>query len=126
MASYIDGFALPIARNRLADYKALVEAAAAIWIEHGALRYREYVGEGLKTEGTRSFQESVNVSNDDVIVFGWVEFESRAARDKANARVASDPRMAGLIEASGSGFDAARMAYGSFELLVQASSSRPD
>ena len=53
MAHYIDGFVLPVSRNRLDKYRRLVEAVSAIWKEHGALDYREYVGDDLMLEGTR-------------------------------------------------------------------------
>ncbi len=118
MANYIDGFVLPIPRDRLSDYRRVVEAVAEIWKEHGALDYREYVGDDMKLEGTRSFTEVIASTNDEAIIFGWVVFESREARDRANEKVATDPRMADLMESSNSGFDAQRMAYGGFKVLV--------
>lgn len=121
MAQYIDGFVLPVPRRSLDEYVRLVQAAADIWREHGALDYKEYVGDDLVLEGTRSFTEVSEATEDDVVVFGWVVFESREARDRANARVAADPRMTELINSSGSGFDATRMAYGGFQALVPSS-----
>ncbi len=123
MANYIDGFVLPVSRDRLDDYKLLVETVADIWKEHGALEYREYVGDDLIRDGTRSFTDSAAATDGEVIVFGWVEFESRAARDLANDKVAADPRMADLVKSANSGFDAERMAYGGFQLLVQSSNT---
>ncbi|MFB3043499.1 MAG: DUF1428 domain-containing protein, partial [Nitrososphaerales archaeon] len=90
MAHYIDGFVLPISRDRLDEYKRLVEGAAEIWKEHGALDYREYVGDDLILEGTRSFTDLVAATEGEAIVFGWVEFDSREARDLANEKVAAD------------------------------------
>lgn len=119
MACYIDGFVFPIPRNRLDEYKRLAEAVAEIWKEHGALDYREYVGDDLMLEGTRSFADVVAATDSEAIVFGWVVFESREARDAANAKVAADARVADLVESSNSGFDAGRMVYGGFESLVQ-------
>ena len=121
MTHYIDGFVLPIPRDRLDDYRSLVEAVAEVWKEHGALDYREYVGDDLSLEGTRSFTDVVAATDDESIVFGWVVFESRAARDIANEKVAADPRMADLMNAFDTGFDARRMAYGGFASLVSAS-----
>ena len=118
MAHYVDGFVFPVPRDRLGEYKRVAEAAAEIWKEHGALDYREYVGDDMKREGTRSFTDLVAATEDETIVFGWVVFDSRETRDLANEKVAADPRMADLIESSNSGFDAKRMAYGGFELLV--------
>jgi len=123
MSNYIDGFVLPVSRDRLDDYKRLVEAVAEIWKEHGALDYREYVGDDLSLEGTRSFTDLAAVTESEAIVFGWVEFASREARDSANARVAADPRMVDLMNSSNSGFDAERMAYGGFLSFVQSSNT---
>jgi uncharacterized protein YbaA (DUF1428 family) len=118
MGHYIDGFVLPVPRDRLAAYRRLVEAVSEIWKEHGALDYREFVGDDVMLEGTRSFTDVVAASADEAIVFGWVVFESREARDVANQRVAADPRMATLINASNTGFEARRMVYGGFQSLV--------
>ncbi len=123
MAHYIDGFVLPVPRDRLNEYKRVAEAAAEIWKEHGALDYCEYVGDDLKLEGTRSFTDLVAATEDETIVFGWVVFDSREARDLANEKVAADPRMADLIDSSNSGFDAKRMAYGGFQSLVRSSNT---
>jgi uncharacterized protein YbaA (DUF1428 family) len=118
MANYVDGFVFPVPRDRLSEYKRLAESAAEIWKEHGALDYREYVGDDLHLEGTRSFTDLVAATEDEAIVFGWVVFDSREARDLANEKVAADPRMADLIESSDTGFDPKRMAYGGFESFV--------
>ncbi len=123
MANYIDGFVFPVPRDRLNEYKRLAEAAAEIWKEHGALDYCEYVGDDLKLEGTRSFTDLVAATEDETIVFGWVVFDSREARELANEKVAADPRMADLIDSSNSGFDAKRMAYGGFQPLVPSSNA---
>ncbi len=123
MTHYIDGFVLPVPRDRLDEYKRVVEAAAEIWKEHGALDYREFVGDDLYLEGTRSFTDLVAATEDETIVFGWVVFDSREARDLANEKVAADPRMADLIDSSNSGFDAKRMAYGGFRSLVRSSNA---
>lgn len=118
MARYVDGFVVPVPRDRLGDYQRVAEAAAEIWKEHGALDYCEYVGDALQREGTRSFTDLVAATEDETIVFGWVVFESREARDLANEKVAADPRMLDVMESSNSGFDAKRMAYGGFKVLV--------
>jgi uncharacterized protein YbaA (DUF1428 family) len=123
MAHYIDGFVLPIPRDRLNEYKRVVEAVAEIWKEHGALDYREYAADDLNLLGTRSFTDLVAATEDETIVFGWVVFDSREARDLANEKVAADPRMADLIDPlidpSNPVFDAKRMAYGGFQSLFR-------
>lgn len=122
MANYIDGFVLPIPRKRIDQYKQAAEQVAEIWKEHGALAYFEYVGEDLKLEGTRSFIDAVSAKADEAIIFGWVVFESKETRDKANELVINDKRMPGLInpltDPSRLIFDANRMVYGGFQSLV--------
>jgi len=123
MSQYIDGFVFPISIDRLNDYKRLVESVAEIWREHGALDYREYRGDAMNLDGTCSFNNLLNASANEIIVFGWVVFDSREARDLINEKVAADPRMADLVASSNSGFDAKRMAYGGFQALVQYSNT---
>lgn len=122
MANYIDGFVLPVPRDHLNQYRKVAEEVAGIWREHGALAYFEYVGEDLNLEGTRSFPELVGAKADETIVFGWVVFTSREARNLANKQVAEDPRMPELVAPLTASarvvFDASRMAYGGFQLLV--------
>jgi len=119
MANYIDGFVFPVPHDRLSEYKRVAEAVAEIWKEHGALDYREYVGDDMKLEGTCSFTDLLDAMNDETIVFGWVAFDSRESRDLANEKVAADPRVTALIDSSDTGFDAKRMAYGGFQPLVR-------
>jgi uncharacterized protein YbaA (DUF1428 family) len=114
MPRYIDGFAHPIPLNKLDQYQHLAAAVAQIWKEHGALDYQEWVGDDMHLEGTRSFSEALSANSDEAILFGWLVFESREARDLANARVAADPRIAELMADADVGFDPQRMAYGGF------------
>ena len=119
MAEYIDGFTFPIARDRLDEYRALVAAVAEIWREHGALEYREYMLDAAEHEGLRSFVDTVEASEEEVVVFGWVVFADKDARYAANEKVATDPRMVALSEKD-AGFDEARMIYGGFSQLTSA------
>ncbi|NNK19203.1 MAG: DUF1428 domain-containing protein [Maribacter sp.] len=127
MTNYIDGFVFPVPQKYLVQYQRVAETVANIWKQHGALAYFEYVGEDLKLEGTRSFPELVDAKEDEAIVFGWVLFDSREARDLANERVAADPRMIDLIapltDPSRLVFDAKRMVYGGFKPLVLSTNS---
>lgn len=122
LTNYIDGFVLPVPLDQLNTYREVVEKIAEIWKEHGALDYSEFVGDDFSLEGTRSFTDVANANKDEVIIFGWVVFESREARDLANERVAVDPRMPELIDPLTSTsrpiFDAKRMVYGGFRSLV--------
>ena len=106
--SYIDGFAFPIATDHLMDYQPLAKAIAEIWKEHGAIAYFEYSGDDMELEGTRSFMDALSAEESETIVFDWVVFESREARDLANEKVSSDPRVEALITTADSGFDPSR------------------
>jgi uncharacterized protein YbaA (DUF1428 family) len=119
MAHYVDGFVLPVPRDRLDEYKRVAEAAAAIWKEHGALDYWECVGDDLNTECTRSFTDMTNATDDEAVIFAWAIFESREARDAANEKIMADPRMADLINTVKPIVDYQRMAHGGFKELVR-------
>lgn len=122
MPPYIDGFVLPVPRAQLERYSDAVEKIAAVWKEHGALDYSEYVSDGLSLDGTRSFTECASAKPDEAVIFGWVTFDSREARDLANKRVAADPRMADLVspltDSPNPTFDPSRMIYGGFQPLL--------
>lgn len=122
MSGYIDGFTFPIPRLHLDEYKRVAEQVAAIWKEHGALEYHEYVGADLHLEGTRSFVDAVESKEEEVVVFGWVLFPSREIREQANLEVPNDPRMTDLVsplmDPAKLIFDASRMVYGGFQPLV--------
>lgn len=122
MTNYIDGFVLPVPRDQMDTYRNAAEQVAEIWKEHGALDYSEYVIDDPGLEGTRSFIDVAGAKHDEAVIFGWVTFESREARDLANKQVAADPRMPELIDplaqASRPIFDAGRMIYGGFRSLV--------
>jgi len=117
--NYIDGFVFPIAHDDLQEYRRLATEIAEIWKGYGALDYCEFVGDDMLMEGTCSFTDLVKVKEGEVIVFGWVEFESRAARDQVNKQVAADPRVLALMDKSNTSFDAARMAYAGFKPLIR-------
>jgi len=121
--SYIDGFVLPISSNSIDQYKKVAQQVAEIWKEYGATAYFEFIGDDMNLKGTRSFIEAAEVKDDEEVIFGWVVFPSKEIRDKANAEVPNDPRMAAIVEPLISGdkiiFDASRMIYGGFKPLVE-------
>ncbi len=121
MADYIDGFVFPIAKDKLGDYQKLADEVARIWVDLGALEYREFRGDDMALEGTLPFPDIVDIADDEVIVFGWVSFESREVRDAVNEKVANDPRMTELMSDTSAGFDPTRMAYGGFSRLIPSS-----
>jgi uncharacterized protein YbaA (DUF1428 family) len=118
MAPYVDGFVLPIPRDRLDEYKRVAEAAVVIWKEHGALDYWECVGDDLNVECSRSFVDMAGAKDGDAVVFAWAVFASREARDAANEKIMADPRMAELMDPDNPLIDYERMAHGGFNVLA--------
>ena len=123
MKRYIDGFVLPVKKQRVPEYQAIAEAASKIWKEHGALEYWECVGDDLNTECTRSFADMTNANDDETVIFAWAVFESCQARDAANEKIIADPRMAelmtGLTNPENPIIDFQRMAHGGFKEIVR-------
>ena len=67
-----------------------------------------------------SFQQSVKLKPGETVVFSWIRFKSREHRDRVNAKVMKDPRLANMMDPKAMPFDAKRMFYGGFEILVDA------
>ena len=115
---YVDGFVLPVPQDRIADYTKIAEAAAEIWKDHGALEYWECLGDDLNAEGSRSFVDLAQARDGENVVFAWVVFESREARDAANKKICNDPRMAELLAGENLPFEFDRLTHGGFKPLV--------
>jgi uncharacterized protein YbaA (DUF1428 family) len=116
---YVDGFVLPIPRKNVAAYRRIARKAGAIWREHGALEYRECVGDDLDVKFAMPFPRGIGARRGETIVFAWIVYRSRAHRDRVNARVMKDPRMERMMTGKPP-FDYKRMLYGGFEVLVDA------
>ncbi|QTN39795.1 DUF1428 domain-containing protein [Cryomorphaceae bacterium] len=130
MSSYIDGFVFPIAEAQLEAYKEVADQVARIWVEHGATSYREFYGDDLRLEGTRSFTDVAEVKEGEVVIFGLTIFPSKAARDGAFQKVLDDPRMRALEKPLMQGdspiFDPSRMVFGGFRELINSEHSQTD
>ena len=118
MERYIDGFVIPLPRDKVDDYKRIAEKAGVIWKEHGALEYWECIGDDLEVKDMVSFRKAADTGEGETVVFSWIVYESREHRDKVNAAVMADPRIQELMEPGGEPFDCKRMAYGGFRELV--------
>ena len=115
--AYVDGFLLAVPKNKLAVYRRISRAAGKVWREHGALEYRECVGDDLKTTMGVAFPAIAKAKPGEAVVFSWIVYKSRAARDRVNAKVMKDPRVAKSMKEP-MPFDLKRMAYGGFKVLV--------
>lgn len=117
--SYVDGYILPLPAENVEAYRAMAQCAGQIWIEHGALSYRECLGDDLNSEwASDSFPKAVNASANEKVIFAFIEFESREHRDEVNAKVYEDPRLEECGDMEDPPFDFKRMAYGGFQVLV--------
>jgi uncharacterized protein YbaA (DUF1428 family) len=115
---YVDGYVLPVLKKNLAAYRSMAQKAGKVWIEHGALQFCECVGDDLKTKGAVSFPATIKLKPGETVVFSWIMFKSRAHRDRVNAKVMKDPRLAKMMDMSRCPFDPKRMAYGGFKTMV--------
>lgn len=115
--SYVDGFVLAVPRDRVEDYRVLAAQAGAIWKDHGALGYVECVGDDVPAGELTSFPLAVQAKPDEVVVFSWIIYESRARRDEVNAKVMADPRMPKDMAALP--FDSRRMIFAGFVPIVE-------
>jgi uncharacterized protein YbaA (DUF1428 family) len=113
--SYVDGFLVPVPKKNLAAYRALSKKAGKIWREHGALEYRECAGDDLAAHAV-PFTKIMKLKPGETVVFAWIVFKSRADRDRVNAKVMKDPRLAKMPKTMP--FDVKRMAYGGFKVVV--------
>lgn len=116
---YVDGFIVPVPRKQLQAYRSMAKKSSKIWREHGALEFRECVAEDVKVGKWTSFPRSVKLKGNEIVVFSYIVHKSRAARDRTNARVMKDPRIAAMISSKSMPFDARRMIYGGFTTLVK-------
>lgn len=118
MAHYVDGFVLPVPRKNVEAYRRLAQQAGEVWKEYGALEYVECVADDVKPGEVTSFPQSIQLKEDETVVFAWIVYESREHRDRVNEKVMSDPRMSGMDPAS-MPFDGKRMIWGGFKAIVE-------
>ena len=92
--------------------------AGRLWIEHGALDYKECLADDVKLGEVTSFPRSVKLEDDETVVFAWITYESRQHRDDVNAKVMNDDRMKAMMDPAGEIAEYKRMVYGGFEVIV--------
>ena len=117
--SYVDGFVLVVPKKKIAIYKKMATRAGKVWRDHGALDYRECVGDDLKVKMGLPFPKLAKTKPGETVVFSYIVYKSRAHRDAVNKKVMADPRLKDMMDPKGMPFDAKRMIYGGFKVLVQ-------
>lgn len=116
--AYVDGFVVPLPKDKIDDYREMSRKCGEIWREYGATSFRECIADDVKPGKWTSFPQSVQLEENEVVVFSWIEFNSRAERDAINDKVMKDPRLADMMVPEKMPFDGKRMIYGGFESLV--------
>ena len=113
--SYVDGFVVPVPAGKKQAYRDLAEKAALIFKEHGATRVVECWGDDVPDGKVTDFKGAVKAQDGEVVVFSWIVWPSKEARDEGNKKVMADPRMKMGDDVP---FDAKRMIFGGFDVLV--------
>jgi uncharacterized protein YbaA (DUF1428 family) len=117
---YVDGYVLPVPKKNVAAYRRMAQKAGKVWREHGALEYIECVADDVKPGKHTSFPQSVKLKPAETVVFAYIVYKSRADRDRVNAKVMKDPRLANMMDPKAMPFDGKRMFWGGFKVLVEA------
>jgi uncharacterized protein YbaA (DUF1428 family) len=116
--TYVDGFVVPVRKNKLALYRSMAKKSAKVWREHGALEFHECVGDDVPLGKRTSFPRSVKLKRGEIVVFSWIVYRSRAHRDRVMAKVMKDKRVAAMMAGKDIPFDAKRMIFGGFKTMV--------
>lgn len=116
--SYVDGFLLPVPLKNLAAYRRMARKAGKVWLEHGALEFRECMADDLDSPMGAAFRKAVACKRGEVVFYSFIVYKSRAQRDKVNAKVMKDPRLAAMMADGIMPFDTSRMAFGGFKAVV--------
>jgi uncharacterized protein YbaA (DUF1428 family) len=118
MPRYVDGFIVPVPAQKLKDYLRIARKAGKVWIDHGAIDYRECVADDVKKGKWTSFPRSVKLKRGETVIFSWIVYKSRKHRDQVLAKVMKDPRLAKMMDPKAMPFDGKRMIYGGFKTAV--------
>ncbi|MDP9129925.1 MAG: DUF1428 domain-containing protein [Candidatus Binatota bacterium] len=115
---YVDGFVLPVPKKNLAAYRRMAQTAGKVWRDHGALEYVECVADDVKPGKHTSFPQSVKLKPSETVIFAYIVYKSRAQRDRVNAKVMKDPRLAKMMDPKAMPFDGKRMFWGGFNAMI--------
>ena len=118
--NYVDGFVVPVPKKKLSAYRRMAKKAGKVWRDHGALAFHESVADDVKVGKWTSFPRSVKLKKSETVVFSWILYKSRSHRDRVLKNVMADKRLAKMMNAKAMPFDAKRMIYGGFKIMVEA------
>jgi len=115
---YVDGFIVPVPKKNIAAYRRIAQKAGRVWRKHGALEFRECVGDDLKVKMGVPFPRAARLKPGETVLFSWIVYKSRVHRDRVNAKVMKDPALAAQMDPKTMPFDVKRMVYGGFRTIV--------
>jgi uncharacterized protein YbaA (DUF1428 family) len=115
---YVDGYVVPVPKNKLLEYRRVARKAGSIWREYGALQVRECVADDVKPGKRTSFPRSVKLKPGETVFFSYIVFKTKAERNRINAKVMKDKRLASMMDPKAMPFDAKRMFWGGFRTMV--------
>jgi len=115
---YVDGFVLPVPKKKVEAYKRMARKAGKVWREHGAIEFKECIADDVPMGKLTSFPRSVKRKPNETVIFSYIVYKSRADRDRINAKVMKDKRLAKMMELKALPFDAKRMIWGGFKTVV--------
>jgi uncharacterized protein YbaA (DUF1428 family) len=117
--SYVDGFVIPVAKNKVAAYKKLADWGKKVWMKHGALQYFECAGDDLVVPADcgKDFKALVGLKPTETVFFSFIVYKNKAHRNAVNKKVMAEWKNQPMPESMP--FDTKRMAYGGFKTLVQ-------
>lgn len=115
---YVDGFVLPVPKRKSDAYRRIARKAGKIWREHGALAYVECMADDVKPGKRTSFPQSVKLKRGEAVWFSWIVYKSRRHRDRVLKKVMSDKRLKPMMNPQAMPFDARRMFWGGFKVVV--------
>jgi uncharacterized protein YbaA (DUF1428 family) len=114
--TYIDGFVIPVPSDKKEAYRDLAAKAAPIFQEHGALKVIECWGDDVPHGEVTDFYRAVGAQEGENVVFSWIVWPSKQARDAGNQKVMADPRMQPMGDMP---FDMKRLIVGGFEPILE-------
>jgi uncharacterized protein YbaA (DUF1428 family) len=115
--SYFESFVIPVPTKNIGKYRRMSKLMKKVWIAHGALEYKEFVGDDIKPGKVTSFPQSVNLKNGEMMVVGWVSYTSKAHRDRVTKNAMKDQRLGPIMDPKAMPFDGIRMFMGGFKPL---------
>jgi uncharacterized protein YbaA (DUF1428 family) len=115
---YVDGYVVPVPKKKVDAYRRMARKAGKIWREHGALEVRECIADDVKPGKVTSFPQSVKLKSGETVVFSYIVFKSKGDRNRINAKVMKDERLASMMDPKAMPFDGKRMFWGGFRTMV--------